>query len=101
MNDNPTFETALAEVEQVLRALEDGTTTLEERLARYERGVCLLKICYGHLRSAETRITQLAGLDGEGKPIMKPFEHTASDGVASEARTRPTRAKPKGDSGMY
>jgi len=101
MNETPTFETALAEVEQILRALEDGTTTLEESLARYERGVSLLKICYGHLRSAETRITQLASVDSEGKPITKPFEHAASDGVAAEARTRPTRAKPKGDSGMY
>ena len=101
MNDDPTFETALNEVEQILRALEDGTTTLEESLSRYERGVGLLKICYGHLRSAETRITQLAGVDSEGKPITKPFEHTASDGVAAEARTRPTRSKPKGDSGMY
>lgn len=101
MNDIPTFENALAEVEQILRSLEDGTATLEESLARYERGVGLLKICYGHLRSAETRITQLAGIDSEGKPITKPFEHTASDGVATEARTRPTRAKPKGDSGMY
>ena len=101
MNDNPTFETALAEVEQILRALEDGTTTLEESLARYERGVGLLNICYGHLRTAETRITQLAGVDSEGKPLTKPFEHTASDGVATEARTRPTRAKPKEDSGTY
>ena len=101
MNDNPTLETALAEVEQILRALEDGTTTLEESLARYERGVCLLKICYGHLRTAETRISQLAGVDSEGKPITKPFEHSASDGVAAEARNRPARQKPKGDSGMY
>ena len=101
MNDNPTFENALTELEQVLRALEDGATTLEESLARYERGVGLLKICYGHLRTAETRITQLAGVDSEGKPITKAFEHSASDGLATEGRTRPIRAKPKSDSGMY
>lgn len=101
MNDDPTFESALVEVEQILRALEDGTTTLEESLARYERGVGLLKICYGHLRSAEARITQLAGVDSEGKPIMNPFEHTAADGMATEGRTRPTQPKPKGNSGMY
>lgn len=100
MNDTPTFENALTELEQVLRALEDGTTTLEDSLARYERGVGLLKICYGHLRTAETRITQLAGLDSDGKPISKAFEHAASDGVATDARTRPSR-KGRGDSGLY
>jgi len=101
MIENPSFESALAEVEQILRALEDGSTTLEESLARYERGVGMLKICYGHLQSAEKRITQLAGVDSEGKPITKPFEHSASDGVATEARSRPARSKPKEDSGMY
>ena len=46
----PSFEKALAELEKILRDLEDGTTTLDEALARYERGVGLLKQCYGQLR---------------------------------------------------
>ncbi len=72
------FESALAELEQILRALEDGTTSLDEALARYERGVGLLKQCYGQLRSAETRIQQLAGVTADGTPELKPFEHTAA-----------------------
>ena len=79
MNDLPSFESALAEVEQIVRALEDGATSLEESLARYERGVALLKVCYGHLRAAESRILLLAGLDGDGKPLLKPFDHIASE----------------------
>ena len=39
------FEHALAELDRVLRDLEDGTTTLEDALARYERGVALVKQC--------------------------------------------------------
>jgi exodeoxyribonuclease VII small subunit len=74
----PRFEAALAELDKILRDLEDGTTTLEEALARYERGVGLLKQCYGQLRDAEQRIRQLSGVAEDGKPDLKPFEHTAS-----------------------
>ena len=35
------FEQALAELESILRELEDGTTSLEDALERYERGVGL------------------------------------------------------------
>jgi exodeoxyribonuclease VII small subunit len=99
MNNSPTFEAALAEVEQIVRALEDGATTLEEGLAKYERGVGLLKVCYGHLRSAESRITMLAGVDAEDKPVLKAFEHSASDG--DEKSRRGQRGTPNSNSGAY
>jgi exodeoxyribonuclease VII small subunit len=94
MTEPPTFETGLAELEQILRALEDGTTTLEEGLARYERGVALLKVCYGHLRGAESRISQLAGLDADGKPLLRPFDHTASDAASEDKSRKAPRSKP-------
>jgi exodeoxyribonuclease VII small subunit len=99
MNENPSFETALAELEQIIRALEDGAITLEVGLARYERGVALLKVCYAHLRDAEARISLLAGLDSEGNPVLKPFEHEASDAAAKEKPQRTARSKP--NSGLY
>src|SRR5262245_22174535 len=99
MNETPAFETALAEVEQIVRALEDGATTLEEGLAKYERGVTLLKICYGHLRAAEGRIALLAGVDEDGKPLLKPFDHVASDGQSEGKVSRSPRAN--SNSGLY
>jgi exodeoxyribonuclease VII small subunit len=91
MTDTPSFETALAEIEKILRALEDGTTTLEEGLAQYERGVGLLKVCYAQLQDAEKRISILAGLDGAGKPVLQAFDHAASDGRPAETPRRPNR----------
>jgi exodeoxyribonuclease VII small subunit len=70
-----TFEDALAELEAILRQLEDGTTGLEDSLACYERGVGLLKRCYGQLKDAEQRILLLTGVDDEGRPLTQPFEH--------------------------
>jgi len=74
----PRFEQALAELEAILRELEDGTITLEDSLARYERGVGLLRQCYAHLRDAEQRVKLLAGLSEDAGPDLKPFEHAAS-----------------------
>lgn len=79
MPDTPlTFEQALAELERIVRELEDGKISLEEALAHYEQGVALLKQCFGQLQKAELRIQELVGLDENGDPIVKPFEHSAS-----------------------
>jgi exodeoxyribonuclease VII small subunit len=101
MTESLSFETALAEIEQILRALEDGTTTLEEGLAQYERGVGLLKLCYARLQQADQRIALLAGLDGAGKPVLQPFDHAASDGRAPDAPRRPTRSATKDSTRLY
>jgi exodeoxyribonuclease VII small subunit len=76
--DNLTFEQALAELECVVRDLEDGQTGLEGALARYEAGVRLLKGCYQQLRDAEQRILLLTGEDVDGKPILQAFDHAAT-----------------------
>ncbi len=82
MNDSPgdnlTFEQALAELERVVRELEDGQVGLEDALGRYELGVGLLKRCYAQLRQAEQRILLLTGVDADGRPVPQPFEHTAT-----------------------
>jgi exodeoxyribonuclease VII small subunit len=72
------FEQALAELEKIVRDLEDGQTGLDDALQRYEEGVALLKRCYGQLRAAERRILELTGKDADGNPVTRPFEHTAS-----------------------
>jgi len=76
--DDLTFEQALAELDRIVRELEDGKVGLEESLARYGQGVGLLKKCYDQLRKAELRIQELVGLDDHGQPITRPFDHAAS-----------------------
>jgi len=89
------FEQALSELERILRNLEDGTTTLDQSLAQYERGVSLLKGCYQHLRDAEQRILKVTGTDGDGKPILRPFEHSATLEASSNAENTRSAARPK------
>lgn len=92
------FEQSLDELETVLHDLEDGATGLEDALARYERGVVLLRHCYGQLREAEQKVRLLAGVTADGGPDLRPFEHTASIETAKAAvRRSPKVVKEDGD----
>ncbi len=59
--DDLSFGEALAELEQLVKALEGGQLELEESLARYERGVSLLRACRAKLADAQQRVTMLVG----------------------------------------
>jgi exodeoxyribonuclease VII small subunit len=54
-----TFETAFAELEEIVRRLEGGEATLDEAISLYERGQALVHHCQARLDRAELRITQL------------------------------------------
>jgi exodeoxyribonuclease VII small subunit len=88
----PRFEQALAELDGILRELEDGTTTLEDALARYERGVSLLRQCYGQLRDAEQRVKVLAAVTEDGTADLKTFDHVASIETAKAAVRKPAES---------
>ena len=55
------FSEAITELESVVDELERGQLDLEESLARYERGVALLRACRAKLGEAEQRVTMLMG----------------------------------------
>lgn len=91
--DNLTFEQALAELERIVHELEDGQTSLEDSLARYEQGVHLLKRCHTQLRQAEQRILLVTGGDETKGPTLEPFDHSATANGDREEATR-KRKKP-------
>ena len=68
-----TFEEALAELEQILSAIEGGEVGLEESLARYERGSFLIQHCRGVLNSAEKQIETLSK-SSDGGLAATPME---------------------------
>ncbi len=65
MDENMTFEKAMARLEEIVRALENGSAALDESLAMFEEGVALVKLCNGRLDNAEQKIKMLVkGPDG-------------------------------------
>jgi len=61
------FEAAIAELETIVKKLEDGDLTLESSLVLYERGVQLSRFCHTRLEDVERRI-EILNERGELKP---------------------------------
>ncbi|MFZ5590487.1 MAG: exodeoxyribonuclease VII small subunit [Bacillota bacterium] len=59
MDNRPSFEEALQELETVVAQLESGNLTLEKSLELYARGLELGKYCHEILQNAEQKITVL------------------------------------------
>lgn len=53
------FESAIAELEKIVKQLEEGDLTLEKSLALFERGVELSRYCHDQLGAAQRRIDLL------------------------------------------
>ena len=56
---NPTFESALAELESIVTRMEGGQLPLEQSLAAYKRGAELLKFCQAQLADAQQQVKVL------------------------------------------
>ena len=53
------FESASAELDSIVRKLEDGDLPLEQSMQLYERGVQLARFCHAKIEEAERRIELL------------------------------------------
>ena len=63
------FESALTELESLVKTLEAGSLTLEKSLELFERGVELSRYCHGRLEEAERRVEVLSE---RGQPQPAP-----------------------------
>ena len=89
MTTEPTtndFEGAIAELEGIVKKLEEGDLSLEASLSLYERGVALSRFCHGKLEEVERRI-EILSERGELKPAPPSFGSDGDD----ESRGRTSR----------
>ena len=70
------FETAIAELESIVKKLEEGDLALEQSLALFERGVQLSRFCHARLEEAERRIEIL---NDRGELKAAPISLTSAD----------------------
>ena len=77
------FEAAIAELETIVKKLEEGDLALEKSLELYERGVQLSRFCHTRLEAAEKRIEIL----NERGDLRPPPAR-----ISSSARSRRSRS---------
>ncbi|MBC1569060.1 exodeoxyribonuclease VII small subunit [Listeria sp. FSL L7-1425] len=64
-----TFEEAIAELETIVEALENGSASLEDSLDIYQKGIELTKLCQDKLQAAEKRMAKVVTDAGEEIPF--------------------------------
>jgi len=69
------FEDALGELEDIVKALEAGDQPLDKSLTQFERGVALARFCQQSLASAEQKIKVLS--NDEGEELLDEFDPTS------------------------
>jgi len=55
-DQQPSFESALLELEKIVASMEAGQMPLEQSLAAYKRGAELLKFCQAALQEAQQQV---------------------------------------------
>ena len=78
-NRAPDFERSLAELEILVKKLEDGQLPLEESLKQFERAMALARICQTALTAAEQKIETITAADqveGDDAGEQDPNEST-------------------------
>ena len=68
-----TFETALAELEQIVARRESGQAPLEDSIRMYERGALLKAHCEARLAAARLRVEKII-IGAGGAPGVEPAE---------------------------
>ena len=73
-----TFESALARLEEIVRAMERGSAALDSSLALFEEGIGLVKFCTNALDTAEQKV-KIFQKDENGELAEAPFAVKAGE----------------------
>ena len=72
------FEAAIAELETIVKKMEEGDLALESSLQLFERGVHLSRFCHARLEEAERRI-EVLNERGELRPAPANLAEDEND----------------------
>ena len=71
--ENQTFETSMARLEQIVRAMERGDVALEESLKLFQEGTELVRNCQKLLDDAQLQIKKIMTAP-DGSPVEEEFQ---------------------------
>jgi exodeoxyribonuclease VII small subunit len=67
------FEEALSQLEDIVKRLETGETSLDQAIEDYARGSMLKAHCEKKLNDARLKVEQIMQTDDE-QPVTQPFD---------------------------
>ena len=67
-----TFESATQRLDDIVKLLEKGNSSLDESLKLYEEGIALVRFCNTELDNAENKIKMLVS-SGNAEMVEKDF----------------------------
>jgi exodeoxyribonuclease VII small subunit len=71
----PSFESALEQLQSTVRRLESGELSLEQALQGFEEGVRLTRLCQQQLSAAEQKVELLMQASAsDGRVEFQPFQ---------------------------
>ena len=71
---NETFESRMARLEQIVRAMEQGDVALEESLKLFREGTELVRSCTELLDNAQLQVKKIL-VGPDGAPTEEEFPH--------------------------
>ena len=71
-----TFETALNNLDGIIKDLENGNIPLEDAISKYTDAMNLVKICQEKLYNATEQVNKIIGTDGEVKDFLMKEDET-------------------------
>jgi exodeoxyribonuclease VII small subunit len=71
MEEEMSFEEALTKLEEVVNHLEEGKLSLEDSLAKFEKGIVLSRMCNKRLVEAKQKVERL--IEKNGKVSTEPM----------------------------
>lgn len=72
LDETADFETALSRLDEIVSALENGSSRLEDSLRLFEEGVGLIRVCSDKLEQAEQKVKILVN-NGNGSYNEQDF----------------------------
>ncbi len=71
-----TFETALNNLDGIIKDLENGNIPLEDAISKYTDAMNLVKICQEKLDNATEQVNKIIGTDGEAQDFLMKEDET-------------------------
>jgi exodeoxyribonuclease VII small subunit len=71
------FETAMAELQQIVERMEKGGLSLEDSLQLFEKGITLTRQCQQALQQVEQKVKIL--VEKNGQPTLESYQEPGDD----------------------